>query len=446
MTAAVLSPPGPKGHWLTGNLRDFRRDMLGFYTRLAREYGDVARFRLGPKRLVLVSHPDFIEQVLVTENRNFIKHYALRLLTPTLGNGLLMSEGDFWLRQRRLIQPAFSKQRIESYAGLMVEHSERLLAEYRDGESRDLHADMMRLTLGIVAQALLDVNAADRYREVSDAIDEIMHDFNVRFQTAFPIPFWVPTPANQRVKQAVRRLDAIIHEIIQSRRTEGIDRGDLLSVLVHARDEQDQTGMTDRQLRDEVMTLFLAGHETTANVLSWTWYLLATHPRIEAQLHAELQTVLSGRLPTAADVPRLKFTEQIILESMRLYPPAYAFGREAVRDCEIGGCRIPRGTTVLLAQWVTHRDPRFFDRPDEFDPHRWDGEFAKQIPKYAYFPFGGGPRGCIGNTFAMLEATLIVATMASRFRFSLVPDQPVVPWASVTLRPEHGLPATVHRR
>lgn len=439
-------PPGPKGHWLLGSLREFRRDTLAFYRQVTAEYGGIVSYRLGPHRIVLVSDPDLIEQVLVTDNKHYRKHYILRLLTPVLGNGLVTSEGDFWLRQRRLIQPAFNRQRVESYAGIILSHAERLLAGWRDGQTRDIHADMMQLALGIVSKALLDVDAGDRYVEVSEAIEVILHDFEGRFLSAFSAPFWLPTPTNRKLKKAVRRLDAILDEIITQRRAEHHDRGDLLSLLVQARDEDDQSGMTDRQLRDEVMTLFLAGHETTANALAWTWYLLATHPEVEARLLDELNNVLDGRAPTLADVPKLTYTEHVLQESMRLFPPVYTFGREATTEVELGGYQIRAGTTVLLSQWVTQRDQRYFERPDELEPDRWAGGLAKRLPKYAYFPFGGGPRVCIGNTFAMLEATLVLATIAPRFRMSLCPNPPVVPRASVTLRPEHGICCVVNRR
>lgn len=396
--------------------------------------------------MVLVNHPDLIEQVLVTDNKLYIKHYVLRLLTPILGNGLVTSDGSLWLRQRRMIQPAFARQRIESYAAVMVAHTQRLLADWRDGQTRDLLIDMMHLALGIVSKTLLDVDAGEQYREVAAAIDMILEDFDHRFQSVLPPPFWLPTPGNRRLHKAVARLDVIIGEIIRQRRAKHGDRGDLLSSLVEARDDEDQTGMTDRQLRDEVMTLFLAGHETTANVLSWTWYLLATHPEIEARLLDELHAVLGNRQPTLADVPCLTFTEQILKESMRLYPPAYTFGREATTEVELGGYRFPAGTTVLVSPYTTQRDPRFFDRPDEFDPGRWSAGRLPDHPKYAYFPFGGGPRGCIGNSFAMLEATLVLATIAPRFRLTLLPDRPVVPRASVTLRPKGGVHCLVNAR
>ena len=443
---ATERAPGPQGHWLSGSLREFRKDMLAFYCRIARDFGDFAAFRLGPKRLVLLNRPDYIEQVLVTQNRNFIKHYAFRLLRPTLGNGLVISEGDVWLRQRRLMQPAFQKQRIEGFGPVIVNHTLRMLEMWRPGSTRDLHADMMSLAMSIVTKTLLDVDAADISRTVGKAVDVIMEDFNDRFQSAFPPPFWLPVPRNLHLKRHVRRLDAIIQDIIRQRRADVRDRGDLLSVLVQARDEADNTGMTDKQLRDEVMTLFLAGHETTASVLSWTLYLLATHPEVEARLLAELETVVANRLPAAADVPHLPYTEQVILEAMRLYPPAYVFGREALANCTIGGYSIDAGTTVLISQYVTHRDPRYFERPDEFDPDRWNDGLIKRLPKYTYFPFGGGPRLCIGNSFAMLEAMLVVATVVPRFHFDLAPEPLVVPWPSITLRPRHGIHAVLRAR
>jgi cytochrome P450 len=440
------SPPVLPGHWLLGNLREFRKDMLGVYMRCARECGDIATYRIGLRRLVFISHPEFIEQVLVTENRKFIKHYALRLLKPTLGEGLLTSDGDFWLRQRRLMQPAFSRPRVESYGPIIVDYTQKMLATWRSGETRDLHADMMQLALSIVSKALLDVDAGDKSHEVSAAIEWIMQDFNSRFQSAVPLPFGIPIPRNFELRRRVRLLESVIQQIINERRADRRDHGDLLSVLVHARDEQDQTGMTDRQLRDEVMTLFLAGHETTANLLSWTWYLLATHRDVEAKVLNELDLVLAGRLPSAADVPQLTYTEQVLLETMRLHPPAYAMGRESVEDCTIGGYRIPAGSTVIMSQYVMHRDPRYFDRADEFDPGRWSGGLMKRLPKYVYFPFGAGPRACIGNTFAMLEAILVVATVVPRFQFSLTANRPVALWPSVTLRPRDGIHAVVHER
>jgi cytochrome P450 len=437
--------PGPPGRFLSGNLPEFRRDLLAFFTRCARDYGDVAAFRLGPRPCLLLSHPDAIEDVLVTNARNFTKHFALRMNRLLLANGLLTSEGDFWLRQRRLIQPAFQRDRIATYAPVMVAYTERLLAKWKDGETLDLHTEMMRLTLEIVAKALFDADVANEARDVGVALEVALNSFVRRLFRAFPLPHWVPTPANIRLKRAVRRLDEIVYSMIRDRRSRGDERDDLLSRLLRAQDE-DGSRMTDKQLRDEMMTLFLAGHETTAIALSWMWYLLSQHPEAEARLLAELRTVLGDRSPTVADLPRLRYAEGVVTESMRLYPPAYAIGRENIADCEIGGYPVPAGTTLLMSQWVVHRDARWFPEPLAFRPERWEGDLARRIPKYAYFPFGGGPRLCVGNNFALMEAVLILATIAQRFHFDLVPGHPVATAPSMTLRPRYGMRMVLRKR
>jgi cytochrome P450 len=439
-------PPGPKGHWLLGNLPEFRRDLISFFTRCAREYGDLVSLWLGPRHVHLASHPDFVEQVLVTENRKFGKSYVFELLRPVLGNGLVNSEGEFWLRQRRLMQPAFSKASVNGYASIVTTQTAQALEPWRDGAQLDIHQEMNRLALGIVGKALMDVDLSGVLGEIAGPIEEAMHDFSSRFEGWFNPPSWVPTPRNRRAKRNVAKLDLVVNRIIRQRRESGHDRGDLLSKLIAARDEVDQTGMTDKQLRDEVMTLFLAGHETTANALSWTWFLLAQHPAAEAKLLEELNAVIGGRTPDASDLPKLTYTDAVVKESMRLYPPVYAFSRRVLADATIGGYHVPAGSAVIMSQWVLHRDPRWWDEPDQFRPQRWlDGQ-AKPRPDYAYFPFGAGPRGCIGNLFAMLEATLAIATIAPRFRFELIAPEKVKPWASVTLRPASGIPAIVRRR
>lgn len=445
MTSTAL-PPGPPGHWLLGNLPEFRRDMLGFYRHCTQEYGSLVSFRLGLNRLVLVSDPVLIEQVLVAENRNFVKPYIYQFLRPALGNGLLLSEGPFWLRQRRLMQPAFLRQRIETYGPIMVEHTVRFLETWRDGETRDVHADMMQLTLRIVTQALLDVDITASAQEVAPALDCLMEDFTYRFESALPVPVWVPTSRNRRLRRAIGQLDQLLEGIIKARRSCGTDRGDLLSRLLHAQDEDDGAAMTDRQLRDEVMTLFLAGHETTANALTWTLYLLAQHPEVEAHLLGELHTVLTGREPSVADLPRLQFTEQVILESMRLYPPVYAVSRKAIRACTIGSHQIASGTTLILCQWLVHRDGRWFAEPERFRPERWRDGSTLRMPRYAYFPFGGGPRVCIGNHFALVEAVLVLATLLARYRLQLEPGQTVQAWPSITLRPKTGIRCIINKR
>jgi cytochrome P450 len=439
-------PPGPRGTWLGGHLADFRRDRLAFLLRTAREFGDVVSLRLGPHRIILLSHPSLIEEVLVTQARHFTKHFALRINPLVLGKGLLTSEGDLWLRQRRLIQPAFQRTRMAHYGSCMPAYTNRLVDSWQDGGARDIVPEMMLLTLQIAAKILFDAEVTDEARAVGEALTLLQESFLSRFNSLVPPPLWLPVPANLRLRRAVRRLDEILYGFIRRRRQSDEDRGDLLSLLLHARDEDDRTGMTDRQVRDEAMTLFLAGHETTALSLSWAWFLLAAHPEAEKRLHAEVDDVLAGRVATVEDLQRLRFTEAVILEAMRLYPPAYVIGREAIHECEVAGYRVSRGTTILMSQWVVHRDSRFFGSPEMFLPERWLGDEAKQLPKYAYFPFGGGPRLCIGNNLAMMEAVLVLATLTQRIRFMLRPGKTVEPWPTFTLRPRNGVPVVLEFR
>lgn len=433
------------GQGIMGDLREFQQDMLGFLTRMARTKGDVARYRLGYKPFVLLSHPDYIEEVLVTRNKQFAKHFVLDLLKPTLGNGLLNSGGEHWLRQRRLMQPAFQPKRIQTYAGIMTDHTLRLAQVWEQGGDREVNADMMNLALGIVAESLLGLDMTRESQRVGQAMEVLMEDFSYRFESLFSLPLWLPSPWNRKVKRMIGELDQLIFGLIAQRRHRPGAQNDLLTRLLQARDEETGQGMTDRQLRDELMTLFLAGHETTANSLTWTWYLLSQYPAVAEKLREELRDVLRGQPPTAADVPRLKYLEQVLLESMRIYPPVYAYGRKPVETVEIGGEKIAAETSVIMSQWVVHRDPRFFDDPADFRPERWTEAFQHQLPRYAYFPFSGGPRVCIGDRFAMLEASLVLAMLVPRFRVELLPDPPIVPWPSVTLRPHFGMRMKIHR-
>ncbi len=446
MSGAVANklPPGPAPDSWSGSFRNYNRDPLSYLPQLARDYGDIVVMRFYKFRVFYISHPDYIEEVLVNQARKFIKGRILRANKRLFGKGLLTSEGDFWLRQRRLAQPAFHRARIASYAQVMVKFAERLLESWRDGETRDIHAEMMRLTMQIVAKTLFDAGVDSDAQQVGRALEAIM-EFNSNFRRLVLTPSWLPTPRNIRAALATRRLDKIVYRMIEQRRAAGRDAGDLLSMLLNAQDE-DGSRMSDQQLRDEVITLFLAGHETTALALSWTWWLLAQHPAVEAKLHAELDTVLAGRAPALEDLPRLPYADHVITESMRLYPPAWGMARLTIEDAEIAGYRIPKGCGVAFAQWVVHRDPRWFAAPDEFCPERWEGDLMKRLPRFAYFPFGGGPRQCIGNTFAMMEAALILATIAQKYRFRLAPGHSVIPLASITLRPRHGVRVTLESR
>jgi cytochrome P450 len=429
-------PPGPKGSFLTGNLADLRRDQLGFYLRCHREFGDVFRLRFGLRRVNYVMHPDLVEQVLVS--RNFTKHFALRMNRFLLGNGLLTSEGDFWLRQRRLIQPVFQRERILAHAADMVELAEKKAAGWRDGEVRDLLEEMRDLSMLIIARALFGADVAGKTSIVVEALRDAMEQFPQRFLRLIRLPMSFPTPGHLRARRAVRRLDEVLFGLIAQRRG-GEDRHDLLSVLLRARHEDGSGHMTDEQVRDEAMTLFLAGHDTTALTLSWAWYALGLHPEVLDELTAELRRVLGGRSPTAADLPQLRYTEMVIQEVMRLYPAVYAFGRQSIGPCTLGGYTLPAGSTVIMSQWVIHRDPRWYSEPERFWPSRWADGLARRLPHYAYFPFGGGPRICIGNTFAMIESVLVLAALVQRFRVSPTPGLSIKPQPAFTLRPSGPL-------
>jgi cytochrome P450 len=439
---AVPLPPGPRGRLFTGHLPDFRNDRLNFFTRCARDWGDFVLLRFGSRRIYLVSDPHAIEEVLVTHSRDYSKHFALRLNPSVLGNGLLTSEGDFWLRQRRLIQPAFQRARLNAYAADMLAAADRVLGSWSAGETRDVLSEMSRLALMIAGKTLFGAEVEGDARDVGQALEVLLERFRARFASVIWLPRWVPTPGKVRFDRAVRRLDEIIYRFIRERR----ESGDLLSILLQARDEDDGSRMTDRQVRDEAMTLFLAGHETTALTLSWTWYLLAQNPDVAERLAAEVDDVLAGRPPGADDLPRLRYAEQVVQEAMRILPPIYTIGREALREGSIGGYCVPKGTTILMSQWVVHRDARWFERPLDFRPERWSDDRVKQLPRFAYFPFGGGPRMCIGNTFAMIEAVLVLARIAQRFRFTIVPDHPVEPWPTFTLRPRNGIKVVIAPR
>ncbi|MUL36914.1 cytochrome P450 [Gloeocapsopsis dulcis] len=441
----VHLPPGPKGHFLIGNILEVNRDPLNFCSQCARNYGDIVRWQLGPFPAIMLNHPSLIEEVLVTQQQNFVKSSVYRRGLRVLGNGLLTSEGNFWQRQRRLVQPAFHQERIAAYAQVMVTYANRLLDSWQDGSIRDLHQDMMSLTSQVVSKALFNIDIAGEISGVQAALNAVM-DFNAKLSNQYLLPIWVPTPSNLRYQKAIQQLDEIVYDIIDQRRASGKDTGDLLSLLLQVRDEGDGTQMTNQQVRDEAMTLFLAGHETTANAMTWTWFLLSQHTQVEAKLQEELQTVLGDRTPTVADLRQLRYTEQVVLEAMRLYPPVWGMSRVARHDCVLGGYDVKAGTTVFMSQWNIHRDSRFFEQPEVFYPERWADNQIKRLPHFAYFPFGGGQHICIGKAFAMMEAILLLATLASKFRLTLQPNHPVVLQPSLTLRPQHGIKMLLKRR
>jgi cytochrome P450 len=438
-------PPGPKGSLLGGSLRSFGNRRLDFFLDVARTHGDLASFRFGPRRIFLASHPDLVEQVLVTDARHYIKHFGARMYRPVLGNGLVTSEGDFWLRQRKLAQPAFLKARVLSYAPVMAALTDRMLDAWVEGKSVDVHFEFSSLTSAIALKTLFDLDDPGDRERFTETLRLAFDLMSVRFRRLVRFPLWVPTPANRRLRRAVAELNQVVDGFIAAGRARPHPGGDLLSRLLAARDE-DGAQMTDRQLRDEAMTLYLAGHETTALTLTWSWYLLGRHPRVEGELVSEWRSVLGGRTPTADDLPHLPYTEAVITEAMRVFPPVYLIGREATTDLELGGYRVKKGYTIFMSQWVSHRDPRYFPDPEEFRPERWLDGLARRIPKYAYYPFGGGPRVCIGNTFALMEAAIILAAVGQRYRFTLASDRPAEPNPQITLLPKDGIPAVLRLR
>jgi cytochrome P450 len=443
--AASQRPPGPKGRPLLGHLTDLRRDQLGFLRRCAREFGDVVEVRYGPRPVVLLNHPRHVEEVLVTQHRVFAKGRFYALLRPLLGRGLLTSEGEFWLRQRRLAQPAFHRERVAAYADLMVAYAEEAVAAWPDGSVIEVQAEMARLTLRIVCRALFDADVGREAAVVGAALPIALRELDTQIHgPELLLPSWVWTPSRLRLRRAVRHLDRVVYRVIARRRRSDRDRGDLLSALLAVRDE-DGTGMTDRQLRDETITVMLAGHETTALALAWALHLLAGDQAAEERLRAEVTAVLGDRPATAADLPRLRFADAVVAEAMRLYPPIPLLGRQTTEPCTIAGYRLPAGANVSVSPWVVHRDPRFFPEPDAFRPERWLDGLAERLPRFAYFPFAGGPRVCIGQGFARLEAVLLLATIARRCRLASSDDRPVVPEPSLTLRARDGLRMTVRR-
>ena len=438
MAQDISTLPAPAGHGIAGNLIDLAHDPLGFLTS-CRDYGDIVPLRLGLTASCLLTNPDYIEQVLKDRDM-FIKSRGFRVLKTLLGEGLLTADGESWLWQRRLTQPMFHQQRIDNYGNIMVEYTDRMLQTWHDGQTHDVHAEMMRLTLEIVMKCIFnaDVDTTEA-KAIANALDVAMNWFESKRRQNFLVWEWFPRPENIRYQQAIAKMDEAIYDLIASRRQQTEQTPDLLSMLMSARDAETGRQMDDKLLRDEVATLMLAGHETTANALSWTLMLLAQHPEVRQQLETELRQVLQGRLPTIEDLGNLRYTSQIVKESMRLYPPVAIFGREAVQDCTIGDYEIPQGTVVTISQWVMHRHPQYFDNPEAFQPERWSENYEKQLPRGVYIPFGDGPRVCIGKGFAQMEAVLLLATIAQRFELDLEPGFEIVPQPSITLRPAHGM-------
>ncbi|MBL9140026.1 MAG: cytochrome P450 [Verrucomicrobiales bacterium] len=435
---------GPPQHWFFGNAREIAGDPLRYYAEWADRFGDLYPVRLLNHRCLVASGPEPIEEVLLTDSKNYRKHFVVRFLMPVFGNGLFTSEGDFWKKQRKLAQPAFHRAKIERFGQTMVAYAEDAARDLSPGETRDVHADLSRLTLLVACKTLFDVDMGDSANEVSTALKHLQDATTTRIEQKFPLPNWVPTPAKRHLDATVRTLDRIVYRIIEERRNSSVAREDLLSLLLGMRDDDGQP-MSDRQLRDEVITLFIGGFETTSIGLSWALHVLATHPEVDHALQSELVREIGDRPVTIGDLPRLTYLEAFLKETLRLHPPAWAIGREAIADSTICGHPVRGGMSVIIPIFQVHRDARWYPEPDRFRPERWLDGAAKTLPKMAWLPFGGGPRACIGDAFAKMEMSLILATWLRRYRFEPDAIAPVAQPAFL-LRPKDGLRLRVAAR
>jgi len=425
----------------------FRRDPIAYLRKAAAEHGDIVRLPFTRQPLFLINHPDLIKDIFVTSQKQFKKGRGLERAKKLLGDGLLTSEDPYHLRQRRLIQPAFHRQRIAAYAEQMTFYAAKTSATWNDGETRDIAEEMLHLALAIVGKTLFNAEVEGEAGEIGDALTEVFALFHTLMLPMADLLEKLPIPSVRRFARARARLDVTIYRLIEEHRASGVDRGDLLSMLLMARDEEDgDAQMTDLQVRDEALTIFLAGHETTANALAWTWYLLSQNPDAEAKFHAELDEVLTGRTPTLDDLPNLPFTRKVLAEALRMYSPAWVVGRRVLSDYKIDRYLLKRGDIVLMSQAVMHYDPRYWDNPEEFDPERWTPEAEAARPKFAYFPFGGGPRVCIGEQFAWMEEMLLLAALGQQWTMRLAPGQVIATQPIITLRPKFGMKMVLEKR
>ncbi|WP_244933523.1 cytochrome P450 [Neobacillus mesonae] len=440
-------PIVPGGKLFNGHLKEFREDPLTFLNKASR-YGEVVKIRFGPlQNVYLISNPELIKQVLVTKSKCFVKSKDFHALKPIIGEGLLTSEKETHMRQRRLIQPAFKRSHIINYGQDMIDITTDFVSKWEDGEERILTQDMMSITLGIISKTMFSLDFKEGYSILGKPIETAMRVALKRMRTLLNLPLWIPTKTNLEYKDALDKLNKVLYSVIDNRRKDQERHEDMLGILMDARDDDHGIGMTDTQVRDEVMTIFLAGHETTANALSWTFYLLSQYPEAQKKLFDEIDNVIGNRHPVPADFMNLPYTQNIIWESLRIYPPAYITGRQAEDDVEIGDYRFKKGDTIMVSQYVMHHKHEYFPDPESFRPERFENNFLKTIPAYAYFPFGGGPRVCIGNHFAFMEAVLILATISQRFKINLALDhRPVIPFPSITLRPRGGLRMNLEER
>ena len=434
-------PPGPQPLPYLGNILAFRRDQLGYLQELQRTYGNMATLHFGNMPVVALFRPEHVRYILTENPRNFTSGEVAAGLRELIGDGLLTLDGETHRQQRRIVQPAFHRKRVESYADVMVQHTQEMLRGWNVGEQIDMSYEMQQLTLSIVAKCLFNIDLASEVTELGAAFNTLIANPAGLVENFLNIRIDQPFTSYGRRKAAIRTMDEFIYALIARRRAEGRDVGDVLSMLLTAQDEADM--LTDTQVRDHTMTFIAAGHETTANALSWTFYLLSEHPEVRDTLLTELRTVLGGRVPTLEDLPMLPYLEWVLNESMRLYPPAWTQGRRAIEAFELDGVQLPAGTMVMFSQWVIHRLPDIWGDPEVFRPERWDPVHGQKVPAWSYFPFGGGPRICIGMPFAQLEAKLILATVLQKYAPRTMPGSRVELNPLITLRPKHGIPMMV---
>src|SRR5450631_1333732 len=444
--AAYRYPPGLERNLLWFAFRKLRpANPILLFQQLAEKYGDIAHYKIGWHHIVFLNHPDYIREILVVQNENFIKERTVQRTKMLLGEGMITAEGAQHRTQRQVAQPAFHRQRIPEYASLIVQEASRARDRWRDGEQRDIAIDMMHLTLNVVAQTLFATDLRDEVDELASAINRIMGLYN--FLVMLPAAEWlvyVRPPGLAAFVRARKRVDAVVYRMIAAHRKGSSHGGSLLDLMLAA--SPDQSPASEQSLRDQVITIFLAGYETVANALSWTWYLLSQNPDCERRFHDEIDRELQGRLPMFDDIPRLRYTEMVLAESMRLYPPAWAMGRYARSDFQLGDFSLPAKTTVLMSQFITHRDARFFSDPLCFDPERFTPEAKLRRTKLTYLPFGAGVRQCIGESFAWMAGVLLLATIAQKWRLKLVPGPRVEPEPLITLRPKYGIRMQVEAR
>lgn len=450
MNHIISKIPGPKGHFLLGSLPDIQRDRVQFLVDLQRDYGDVVKIRLGPVEGLVIFHPDAIQRVMQDNQSNYSKDtIAFNNMKLIFGNGLITSNGDFWLRQRRLMQPSFHKDKINHLCEMIVRQTQMALDSIegatRSGQAINITHEMMNLTMGIATQALFSNWVQDVNGELAEIIYHLASDTTFRFEHPFYPPLWFPASRNRRLNKALKRLDDVINGIIDERRKHPGEKDDLLEMMMNAQlEEQEITGdqprrMTDKQLHDEVVTLLLAGHESTSVSLCWTLYLLSQHPEVETRLRYELNEVLGSRPPRLEDLPQLDYTRMVRDESMRLYPPVWLTERKPIEEDVLCGYRIPAGITIGITQYVTHRHPDFWNNPEAFDPDRFSKERSIDRHEYAYFPFSGGGRQCLGKSLALMETQIVLAMLLQRYYFELRPGSKVVKEPELSLRQKGGL-------